>query len=243
MKNLSWLLAALLACTPAWAQEEMPVEDDVPPAVAPGDFGYTMGYTMGARMAAELGRFDTDAYVEGFRAAQAGEPSRLTDDQMNDAIMDFQQRRMAELAEQQAQRAAQNAADGEAFLKKNGKRRGVKTTASGLQYEVLKKGKGASPKPEDVVTAHYSGTLPDGTAFDASEAGEPVTFALERVIRGWQEGLALMNKGAKFKLYIPAELAYGTRGAGDVIGPNQVLVFEVELVDFGPAPQPVPSGE
>ena len=125
----------------------------------------------------------------------------------------------------------QNVAKGAAYLAENGKREGVVTTASGLQYEVIKAGDGAQPKAEDTVTVHYVGTLVDGTVFDSSrDRGEPATFALNRVIPGWTEGLQLMKVGGNYKFYIPAELAYGDRGAA-TIPPNSVLIFDVELMN------------
>ncbi len=124
--------------------------------------------------------------------------------------------------------------EGAKFLAENAKKEGVKTTASGLQYEVLKEGTGTSPTKEDKVTVHYKGTLLSGEEFDSSYSrGEPVTFPLGNVIPGWTEGVQLMKPGAKYKFYIPSELAYGERGAGVKIGPNQTLIFEVELLEVG----------
>ena len=119
------------------------------------------------------------------------------------------------------------------FLEENAKREGVTTLPSGLQYEVLKKGEGESPSATDKVTVHYHGTLIDGTVFDSSvERGEPATFPVNGVIKGWVEALQLMQVGDKWKLFIPSELAYGSRGAGQVIGPGATLVFEVELLSI-----------
>lgn len=121
---------------------------------------------------------------------------------------------------------------GEAFLKENAKKEGVKTTASGLQYQVLKEGDGKAPKATDVVKVHYKGTLLDGKEFDSSyKGGQPIEFPLNRVIPGWTEGVQLMKEGAKYKFFIPAKLAYGERGAGGVIPPNATLIFEVELLE------------
>ena len=120
---------------------------------------------------------------------------------------------------------------GREFLEENAKKDSVKVTESGLQYMVLKEGKGAKPGATDTVTVHYTGTLIDGKVFDSSvERGEPATFPLNRVIPGWTEGLQLMSEGSKYRLFIPSELAYGERGAGDDILPNSTLIFDVELI-------------
>lgn len=127
---------------------------------------------------------------------------------------------------------AQNALEkGRQFLDENAKKDGVKSTPSGLQHEVLTPGTGKSPKASDVVLVHYRGTLIDGTEFDSSyKRGEPIEFPLNQVIRGWTEGVQLMTEGAKFRFVIPSDLAYGPRGAGGVIGPDETLIFEVELL-------------
>jgi len=124
-----------------------------------------------------------------------------------------------------------NRKEGEAFLAANKKKEGVKTLASGLQYKVIKPGTGKKPKSTDTVTTHYRGTLIDGTEFDSSyNRGQPATFPVHGVIPGWTEALQLMEEGAKWQLFIPSKLGYGERGAGQAIGPNATLIFEVELV-------------
>jgi FKBP-type peptidyl-prolyl cis-trans isomerase len=124
-----------------------------------------------------------------------------------------------------------NIAAGKKFLEENKKKKGVTVTASGLQYEVVKQGNGATPKATDTVKVHYKGTLLDGTEFDSSyKRGQPASFPVNGVIKGWTEALQLMKVGDTFKLVIPADLAYGERGAGGMIGPNATLVFEVELL-------------
>ena len=121
--------------------------------------------------------------------------------------------------------------DGQRFLKENAEKQGVKTTPSGLQYKVLSEGSGKSPKATDVVVVNYRGTLINGKEFDSSyKAGQPIEFPLNRVIPGWTEGVQLMKEGAKFEFFIPSNLAYGPRGAGGVIGPDETLIFEVELL-------------
>jgi FKBP-type peptidyl-prolyl cis-trans isomerase len=120
---------------------------------------------------------------------------------------------------------------GQKFLKENASKEGVKTTASGLQYKILKEGTGRSPKASDTVVVHYKGTTIDGKEFDSSyKRGEPATFPLNAVIKGWTEGLLYLKEGGKAMLYIPSELAYGKRGAGGAIGPDETLIFEVELI-------------
>ncbi len=120
---------------------------------------------------------------------------------------------------------------GQAFLKENAKKEGVKTTASGLQYKVLKEGTGKQPKPTDTVEVNYEGKLIDGTVFDSSyKRGQSITFPLNQVIPGWTEGVALMKEGAKYEFYIPSNLAYGNNGAGSDIGPDETLIFVVELI-------------
>ncbi len=144
------------------------------------------------------------------------------------------------MAEKEKTKGQENVAKGKAFLEENKKKAGVQTTASGMQYIVMKEGTGAKPGLNDKVTTHYHGTLIDGTVFDSSvERGQPASFPVSGVIPGWTEALQMMPVGSKWKLFLPSELAYGERGAGGKIGPNSVLVFEVELlsIDAPDAPQ------
>ncbi len=158
----------------------------------------------------------------------------------------FKARAEKQMAERKAKGEANRKA-GEKFLAENAKKPGVKVTDSGLQYEVLKQGDGPRPKATDKVTVHYRGTLLDGTEFDSSYSrGQPATFPLNGVIKGWTEGVQLMNVGSKYRFYIPAELAYGERGAGNRIEPNSTLIFDVELLGIGdakPAAQPKDAGQ
>lgn len=135
--------------------------------------------------------------------------------------------------QQQKQQADKNLAEGKAFLEENGKKEGVKTLPSGLQYKVIQEGSGKMPAASDTVTVHYRGTLIDGAEFDSSyKRGKPATFRADRVIAGWKEALQLMKPGAKWQLFIPGPLAYGERGAGAKIPPNSTLIFEVELISI-----------
>jgi FKBP-type peptidyl-prolyl cis-trans isomerase FkpA len=194
-------------------------------------FGYAIGVDIGKSLSPVKDEVDVNALVQGMEETLAGKTPRL-DDETREKIKSEMSRKLQEkqLSERTAKAAAAKEA-GEKFLAENGKRSGVKTTASGLQYEIVTEGTGATPKASDKVTVHYKGTLIDGTEFDSSYArGQPVTFPLGNVIPGWTEGLQLVKTGGKAKLFIPSNLAYGERGAGAKIGPNETLVFEVELV-------------
>jgi FKBP-type peptidyl-prolyl cis-trans isomerase len=184
--------------------------------------GYAIGLQIGARM--QGANLDSNAIAAGIRDAVSGAKPQLTDEEMQAAVTAVQKK--MQNAEEQAQAA--NAKAGETFLADNAKKPGVTTTASGLQYKVNASGKGKTPKATDTVSVNYKGSLVSGKVFDESH-GEPVTFPVNQVIPGWTEALQLMKEGDKWTLYIPAKLAYG-ENAPPSIGPNQVLVFDVELV-------------
>jgi FKBP-type peptidyl-prolyl cis-trans isomerase len=189
---------------------------------------YGLGYQVGTNLARQPGvKIDQTAFAVGVQDAVAGQKLRI-DEKLLQAAFEEMQKKVG--AEMEAQGKVNLQAANE-FLAKNKSRAGVKTTASGLQYEVLKKGfSSAKPKPTDKVRVHYHGTLIDGTVFDSSvQRGQPVEFALNGVIPGWTEALQLMSVGDKFKLYVPPALAYGPRPAGK-IPPNSALIFEVELL-------------
>jgi FKBP-type peptidyl-prolyl cis-trans isomerase FklB len=148
-----------------------------------------------------------------------------------------------DMEQKQKETAEKNKAEGTKFLEENKKKAGVKTTASGLQYKVLKEGNGPQPKPTDTVTVNYRGTLINGTEFDSSyKRGQPATFPVNGVIKGWTEALELMKVGSKYQLFIPSNLAYGERAVSPDLGANSTLIFDVELLDAKPAPTPAPAG-
>ncbi len=203
-------------------------------------FGYAIGVDIGKSLTPVKDEVDIDALVKGLQETIAGKTPRLDDEAREKVKSEITRKLQQKQMEERTAKATSAKAAGEKFLAENGKREGIKTTASGLQYEILKAGEGASPKSSDKVTVHYKGTLLDGTEFDSSYArGQPVTFPLGNVIPGWTEGLQLIKTGGKAKLYIPSNLAYGERGAGAKIGPNETLVFEVELISIekGEAPK------
>ncbi|MDO5571516.1 MAG: FKBP-type peptidyl-prolyl cis-trans isomerase [Bacteroidales bacterium] len=166
-----------------------------------------------------------DDMIAGFAEGLKGNPSMTQEEAMNIIQTYFQNAEKIE--------SEKNLAEGKKFLEENAKKEGVITTESGLQYKVDSLGTGATPKAEDVVKVHYTGTLLDGTKFDSSvDRGEPATFGVNQVIPGWTEGLQLMPVGSKYTFYIPSELAYGERAAGQAIKPNSTLVFQVELISI-----------
>lgn len=194
---------------------------------------YSMGVATGMQMKRQSIDVDIDMFTKGLRDSVSGGKLQMTEQQVQEALMKFQQEMSAKQAEKTKQQAETNKKEGEAFLAENKKKEGVKTLLSGLQYQVITDGTGNTPKESDTISAHYRGTLIDGTEFDSSiKRGQPVTFAVKGVIKGWTEALQLMKEGSKWQLFIPADLAYGERGAGQQIGPNAALIFEVELISI-----------
>lgn len=189
---------------------------------------YGIGLNMGKSLAQQgIEGMDPKAMSQGIEDALGKKDQRLKDEELVEAFGFLQKRaeeRMLAVSEESAKA-------GKKFLEENGKKEGVTTTASGLQYEVLKKAEGAQPKATDVVTVHYEGKLTDGSVFDSSvERGSPIDLPVNGVIPGWVEGLQLMHVGEKYKLYIPSELAYGEQSPSPAIPANSVLVFELELL-------------
>lgn len=192
--------------------------------------GYSLGYMMAEGNKETVDDLNLDTFEMGFRDGYEGKESALTEEQMQQVLMDYQQKKEKEMLEDMQTKAEENQKKGEAYLAENAKKEGVKVTDSGLQYKVLKEGTGKSPKATDVVTVNYEGKLIDGTVFDSSyERGEPVEFPLNQVIAGWTEGVQLMKEGGKYEFVIPSELAYGETG-NQGIEPNSTLLFTVELL-------------
>ena len=204
---------------------------------------YAIGFNYGANLKRQSVDFDTDVVAKGIRDAQSGTNGLMTDAECRDVIMAFQKDQRAKEAAKNKELGEKNKKDGAAFLAENAKKDGVITLPSGLQYKVLTAGQGESPKAADRVTTNYRGTLIDGTEFDSSyKRGQPAEFAVNGVIKGWTEALQLMKPGAKWQLFIPAELAYGERGSRPTIGPNATLLFEIELLEAKPAAVTVAPG-
>jgi FKBP-type peptidyl-prolyl cis-trans isomerase FklB len=213
-----------------------------PPAVvsdtlkgSQAQLSYAIGMNIGVNVGAGLRRdaitVDPEVVAQGLKDALSGAKSQMSADQMRTVLSQLQARILAGQQERAAHASADNLAQGAAFLKANGAKAGVVSLPSGLQYEILTPGSGPTPKPDDVVVVNYRGTLLDGTEFDSSyKRGAPSSFPVGGLIKGWTEGLLRMPVGSKWRLYIPAALAYGDKGSGAEIGPNAVLIFDVELI-------------
>jgi FKBP-type peptidyl-prolyl cis-trans isomerase FklB len=193
--------------------------------------GYAVGVDMVRNFKSQGVSFDIEQLIHGLRDASSGATLALSDAEVKRLVSELESDVRAKMVAARKQEAETNLKAGADFLAANAKKPGVTTTPSGLQYVVVKAGTGRKPTDESSVLANYSGQLIDGTTFDASQPGSPVTFKVGGVIPGWREALKLMPQGSKWQLTIPAALAYGERGAGRSIGPNQTLRFDVELVE------------
>ncbi len=242
MKKLA-LPAAILAAVSLTAcnQESAESQSAAAPAAAAevaleasnDRLSYGMAYNFGQRLAAEGMDVSVDAFAAGLRDAVSGAESRLTPEEIMAEMQSFQEKAQAARQQEQEQLAVANLEQAQTFMAENAQREGVVVTDTGLQYEIVEAGEGELPGPDDRVEVHYRGTLIDGTEFDSSyKRDETIVFGVGQVIAGWSEALQLMPVGSKWNLYIPPELAYGAGGAGNLIGPNAALLFEVELISI-----------
>ena len=243
-------LSALLAMT-ACNQQKDTAAKDAPAASAAsnaaadasaiGSTAQQASYAMGVDIGRSLKQMkdqgteiDLKVFTEAMEAMFEGKEVKMTEAQAQEVMMKFLQEQQEKAAAKRAEDAKANLEKGEAFLKENATKEGVKTSASGLQYKITKEGEGKKPTKDDIVTVEYEGRLIDGTVFDSSKnSGEPVSFPVSQVIPGWTEGIQLLKEGGEATFYIPAKLAYREVGAGDKIGPNATLVFDVKLVKVG----------
>ena len=223
LKRCGLVLAAITFSINTWATELNTDEQKL---------GYIIGMDIGKSLREQGTTVDLDALIDAISATYKGEDLAMTAEEAAAIRQEYVQKMQAAQQAESAAAGAGNLAEGQKFLAENKGKEGVQTTASGLQYKVLTMGDGAKPVATDTVKVHYSGKLLDGTEFDSSYArNEPISFALNRVIAGWTEGVQLMPIGSKFVFYIAPELGYG-EGGGGPIPPNSTLVFEVELLDI-----------
>lgn len=224
--NIAGLVALCLVSTQSFGQVSVKTDKE--------KLSYSLGHQFGQNAKRNSLDLDPDVFAAAIKDVLGDAKPAMTDDEMRTVVQDFQQKLQQKLVAQAQEQAVKNKAAGDAFRAKNKKNKGVTTLASGLQYKVVKAGTGKKPTLADSVTAHYSGKLINGQVFDSSyKRGQPASFPLSGVIKGWQEALPLMQEGAKWEVVIPPELGYGPAGAGQNIGPNETLIFEIELVSVG----------
>ena len=222
LAGLSLLLVACQGNTQDKAKTMKTLQDSV---------SYSIGLDIGKNLKQQSVDVNAEMVAQGISDIQSGTDPKLTDAQVRDILTAFQEEMVTKQNEKMKADGERNKKEGESFLAENKKDNDVVTLSSGLQYKVMSKGTGKKPTADQTVTVNYSGTLIDGTEFDSSfKRGEPATFPVNGVIKGWTEALQLMPVGSKWKLFVPSDLAYGESGAGGVIGPNATLIFEVELV-------------
>ncbi len=232
MKNRLVSFSAILLAVVGMSCQQNATVNNVNLETSTDSVGYAIGVLVGANNKQQIENapggedINIDAMAAGFRLAVKGEEAAMTREQADSVVRAY----FEKAGENEAQK---NLEEGNDFLEKNRQREGIKTTESGLQYEVLQEGTGEKPDSTDRVRVHYTGKLIDGTVFDSSvERGEPAVFRVDQVIPGWTEALQMMKVGAKWRIYLPSLIAYGERGAGADIGPNSALIFDVELLEI-----------
>ena len=224
---MRWTLALIMAVLPAVVSAQ-----DAPALKTDKDkLSYALGMDLGSQLKEKGVEVDPEVFVRALRAALAGQKTLLTDAEAKALITELQKTMVAKQAATAKVTGDKNKADGNAFLAANKAKPGVTTLPSGLQYKIIKAGTGKKPAAADTVVCNYKGTLIDGKEFDSSYTrGQPASFPVNKVIKGWTEVLQLMPVGSTWQVFIPPDLAYGERGAGTDIGPNATLIFEIELI-------------
>jgi FKBP-type peptidyl-prolyl cis-trans isomerase FklB len=216
----------------AQASEKMPLNTDT------DKISYSIGIDIGQSLTEQNIQINLKALTLGIEDAMQNKPLQLSKEELEAALLKLQAQMLEKKNEAMSQVAQSNIEQAREFLADNKTKSGIHTLDNGLQYRIIKSGEGPQPTRDDSVTTHYRGKLLDGSEFDSSYArGEPVQFPVTGVIPGWQEALVRMQPGAKWELFVPAELAYGERGVGNLIGPNAMLIFEIELLNIQPAAQ------
>ena len=224
--KLRWIVLCCLVAvsSPAWSAEPGPLKTDKE------KLSYSIGASIGRNLKSESADIDLNVLVEGIKATLAGEKTRLTDKEIRQVMNDYQtqMRQRSTLKRQQA--SGENKKRSEAFLAEYKAQKGVAALPGGVLYKVVKEGTGKKPLESDMVEVNYRGTLSNGTEFDATEPGRPANLKISTLIAGWKQALSMMPTGSKWEIVIPSQLGYGERGVGNDIGPNEVLVFDLELL-------------
>ncbi|MGZ4966610.1 MAG: FKBP-type peptidyl-prolyl cis-trans isomerase [Chthoniobacterales bacterium] len=236
MKKLCILLPLALFAASVFAQDN-PLKDER------DKVSYSIGLDIGSTFKKQGMDVNADIVVRGMKDGMSGAKPLMTDAEVQTTMTEYSKKMVEKQQTAMKETAAKNLEAGDKFLAENKNKEGVKTSTTGLQFKVLKEGTGPTPQLTDTVVTNYRGTLIDGTEFDSSyKRNEPTSFPVNRVIKGWTEALQMMKVGSKYQLFIPSSLAYGERGApAGGIGPNEMLIFELELLDIKPAPTPAPS--
>ncbi len=223
MKKTLLAIALVAVSSVTFAAETLTSEED--------KLSYAIGRDLGSNFKQQDINVSPGAFMQGMNDSLKGDSSLMTDEEMKETLQNFQKKMMMKRVAQVKLQSDVNLKAGKEFLELNKKKEGVVTTASGLQYKVLEVGKGINPKSDDTVVVEYTGRLLDGKVFDSTEkTGKPISFNVGGVIKGWTEALQLMKPGGKMEVYIPSELAYGSRNSGGPIGPNQTLIFHIKLL-------------
>lgn len=227
--KLRWIavLGIILFASSVYAGDNIELKDQK------DKVSYSIGINIGNNLKRQSVEVNPDILLQGIKDILSGGKTLMTEQEVKQTMMDFQKDMMAKHQARMKELGEKNEKEGEAFLAENKKKEGVITLPSGLQYKVIKEGEGKTPIATDMVTVHYRGTLIDGKEFDSSYTrGQPATFPVKGVIPGFSEALQLMKVGSKWQLFIPSNLAYGERGAGEEIGPNATLIFDIELISI-----------
>lgn len=232
--KLKWIACLVsLSFSTAWALDTAPTATNGPALNTEQEkVSYSIGVDLGKHLQRQGIEINTSMFAKGIQDGLSGTTTLLTEDQMKTVLNDFQKKMMEKRVAEMNKVSTANQAAGERFLAENKTKPGVVTLPSGLQYKIITQGKGVKPSKDDTVTVEYTGHLINGTVFDSTEkSGKPATFKVSQVIPGWTEALQLMPVGSTWEVYIPANLAYGTRNVGSMIGPNETLIFNVHLID------------
>lgn len=238
--KMKWIACVIgLTLSSAWAQDtavkaavSAPASSETTLSTEEDKVSYSIGVDLGKHLKRQGIEINPTFFSQGIMDGLNGQKMLLTDEQMKNVLDEFQKKMMAKRVAEMDKLAATNKAAGDAFLKANKDKAGVVTLPSGLQYKIITAGKGQKPAKEDTVTVEYTGKLINGTVFDSTDkSGKPATFKVSQVIPGWTEALQLMPVGSTWEVYVPANLAYGSRNVGGMIGPNETLIFNVHLID------------